>query len=152
MFTCLTYRRVLGTYVNKGKAVSCKMSDLGTDNPAFSNADECLDSNTSKNLENSHTESVQQEHKDKSSVISNGNSFVSQHYVEPNQNNSDVQYKTETRIEVPGEEEKTSNTAKTNGVNGNSNNNDVSFLNTSVTSAQINGKIFYIFESFFLCV
>ncbi|XP_044588810.1 titin homolog isoform X1 [Cotesia glomerata] len=114
------------------------MSDLGTDNPAFSNADECLDSNTSKNLENSHTESVQQEHKDKSSVISNGNSFVSQHYVEPSQNNSDVQYKTETRIEVPGEEEKTSNTVKTNGVNGNSNNNDVSFLNTSVTSAQIN--------------
>ncbi|XP_074104108.1 uncharacterized protein LOC141530725 isoform X2 [Cotesia typhae] len=114
------------------------MSDLGTDNPAFSNADECLDSNISKNLENSYTESVQQEHKDKSSVISNGNSFVSQHYVEPNQNNSDVQYKTETRIEVPGEEEKTSNTAKTNGVNGNSNNNDVSFLNTSVTSAQIN--------------
>ncbi|XP_057336958.1 uncharacterized protein LOC130675357 isoform X1 [Microplitis mediator] len=115
------------------------MSDLGTDNPAFSNADECIDTSTNGNLENSHTESVQQEHKDKSSLISNGHSFVSQHYVEPTQNTPDVQYKTETRIEVPNNgEEKTSNTVKANGVNGNSNNNDVSFLNTSVTSAQIN--------------
>ncbi|XP_008556076.1 uncharacterized protein LOC103577281 [Microplitis demolitor] len=115
------------------------MSDLGTDNPAFSNADECIDTSTNGNLENSHTESVQQEHKDKSSLISNGHSFVSQHYVEPTQNTPDVQYKTETRIELPNNgEEKTSNTVKANGVNGNSNNNDVSFLNASVTSAQIN--------------
>lgn len=114
----------------------------GMDNPAFNNADESI--NTSVNHENSCTESLQQnEHTGdkKLSPSSNGRSFVSQHYVEPTRNNSpETQYKTETRIEVPGEEVKTPNNGKANGVHGNGNNNDVSFLNTSANSVQNNGK------------
>ncbi|XP_034937200.1 uncharacterized protein [Chelonus insularis] len=113
------------------------MSDSGgTDNPAFNNSDEY--NATSTNLENSQTENLQQEQKDKSLPISNGHSFVSKHYVEPSQNTPEAQYKTETRIEVPTEDNKTSNTIKTNGINGNGNNNDLSFLNSSITSGQIN--------------
>ncbi|KAK0164312.1 hypothetical protein PV328_002956 [Microctonus aethiopoides] len=112
----------------------------GMDNPAFNNADESID--TSVNHENSCTESLQQnEHTGdkKLSPSSNGRSFVSQHYVEPTRNNSpETQYKTETRIEVPGEEVKTPNNGKANGVHGNGNNNDVSFLNTSANSVQNN--------------
>lgn len=108
-----------------------KMSDSGgTDNPAFSNEDECQ--------ENSRTESNQDQSSKSNEPIRNGNSFGSQHY-EPASKN-DAQYKTETRIEVPGDTEKSTNAVKTNGVHGNGNNNDASFLNTSVASVQANGK------------
>lgn len=136
------------------------MSDTGgEDNPAFSNDDDCPSQST---LENSHTESLQQEqntnnssskdhdHKTESPKPENGNnekSFVSQHYVEPVRNGTESQsYKTETRIELPADSNEKNGVVsppsgvKVNGVNGNGNNNDASFLNTSATSIQTNGK------------
>ena len=136
------------------------MSDTGgEDNPAFANDDECGGSpSTASTLEDSHTESLQQEHhkvtvdQDYKSPVDvipteNGNhkkSFVSHHYVEPVRANSEPQspqYKSETRIELPAETpDKNGPAPKHNGVNGNGNNNDASFLNTSAASIQTNGK------------
>ncbi|XP_011309490.1 uncharacterized protein [Fopius arisanus] len=113
------------------------MSDSGgTDNPAFISEEE--------SHENSCTESNREDQSSKSpdnntsSQVANGNSFVSQHYVEPTRKDGDAQYKTETRIEVPGDTEKSQNPAKVNGVHANGNNDDASFLNNSVTSVQAN--------------
>lgn len=139
------------------------MSDTGgEDNPAFANDDDCGSPSAGSALENSRTESLQQEQlrsgvtveSDYKSPVDalpteNGGpkkSFVAQHYVEPVRSGSEPQspnYKTETRIELPAESnEKNGPTSgvKVNGVNGNGNNNDASFLNTSVTSVQTNGK------------
>ncbi|XP_043273195.1 mucin-12-like isoform X2 [Venturia canescens] len=134
------------------------MSDTGgEDNPAFSNDEDCPSQST---LENSHTESLQQEqhtnnstikdhdHKTESPKKENENkekSFVSQHYVEPVRNGTESHsYKTETRIELPADSNEKNGVVsppsgvKVNGVNGNGNNNDASFLNTSATSIQTN--------------
>ncbi|XP_063991709.1 mucin-2-like isoform X2 [Diachasmimorpha longicaudata] len=111
------------------------MSDSGgTDNPAFSSEEE--------SHENSCTESNREDQRSKSpdnntsSQVGNGHSFVSQHYVEPTRKDSDAQYKTETRIEVPGDTEKSQNPAKVNGIHANGNADDASFLNNSVASVQ----------------
>lgn len=133
------------------------MSNGGTDNPAFSN-DECQTSeNSNSTLENSHTESLQNsqitvesdyrkpvdEASSTGQKLENGHqqSFVSQHYVEPIRTSPEPQYKTETRIELPAENhEKSLSPTKSNGVHGNGNNNDASFLNTSAASVQSNGR------------
>ncbi|XP_011631207.1 uncharacterized protein LOC105423231 isoform X1 [Pogonomyrmex barbatus] len=116
------------------------MSDAaGTDNPAFANEDE----NGSK-LENGGQQqaALNQDRKSADGTpVENGHqrSFISQHYVEPIKPSSEPCYKTETRIEVPADNtEKSLPEPKLNGVHGNGNNNDASFLNNSATSVQIN--------------
>ncbi|KAG5323113.1 SORL protein, partial [Acromyrmex heyeri] len=119
------------------------MSDAaGTDNPAFANEDECV---SGSKLENGSQQqaALNQDHKSSadSAPVENGHqrSFISQHYVEPIKPSSEPCYKTETRIEVPADNtEKTVPESKLNGVHGNGNNNDASFLNNSATSVQIN--------------
>jgi len=121
------------------------MSDAaGTDNPAFANEDECV---SGSKLENSGQQqaALNQDHKSStdSAPVENGHqrSFISQHYVEPIKPSSEPCYKTETRIEVPADNtEKTMPEPKLNGIHGNGNNNDASFLNNSATSVQINGE------------
>ncbi|XP_046743440.1 microtubule-associated protein futsch-like [Diprion similis] len=134
------------------------MSDGGTDNPAFSNDEGHHGSdNSNSTLENSHTESLQNSQitvesdyrtpideassAAASQKVENGHqqSFVSQHYVEPVRTSPEPQYKTETRIELPADnQEKLPSATKSNGVHGNGNNNDASFLNTSAASIQSN--------------
>ncbi|XP_046593240.1 microtubule-associated protein futsch isoform X1 [Neodiprion lecontei] len=134
------------------------MSDGGTDNPAFSNDEGHHGSdNSNSTLENSHTESLQNSQitvesdyrtpideassAATSQKVDNGHrqSFVSQHYVEPVRTSPEPQYKTETRIELPADnQEKLPSATKSNGVHGNGNNNDASFLNTSAASIQSN--------------
>jgi hypothetical protein len=108
----------------------------GTDNPAFSHDEEA----PLKGEEG--TNEAPSPDKDKSG-------FVSQHYVEPARTSPEPPHPVgETRIEVPkeGALEKTiaslngTPKPKLNGVNGNGNNNDVSFLNSTVTSVASNGK------------
>lgn len=121
------------------------MSDAeGTDNPAFANEDECV---SGSKLENGGQQQATLNQDRKSSAdgapVENGHqrSFISQHYVEPIKPSSEPSYKTETRIEVPADNtEKNVPETKLNGVHGNGNNNDASFLNNSAASVQINGK------------
>lgn len=119
------------------------MSDAaGTDNPAFASEDEC-----GSKAENGGQQQVTLDQDRKSSSadcapLENGQrSFISQHYVEPIKASSEPCYKTETRIELPAENtDKSVSEPKLNGVHGNGNNNDASFLNNSTTSVQVNGK------------
>lgn len=122
------------------------MSDAtGTDNPAFASEDECA---SDPKLENGGQPQAALNQDRKSSPadgapVENGHqrSYISQHYVEPIKPSSEPCYKTETRIEVPGDNtEKSAPEPKLNGVHGNGNNNDASFLNNSATSVQINGE------------
>lgn len=122
-----------------------EMSDAaGTDNPAFANEDEGV---SDSKLENGGQQQAALNQDRKSSAdgapVENGHqrSYISQHYVEPVKSSSEPCYKTETRIEVPGDNtEKSVPEPKLNGVHGNGNNNDASFLNNSATSVQINGE------------
>lgn len=118
----------------------------GADNPAFAGENEC---GTNNKLENGGQQQVTLERKTSSSAADsapteNGGhqrSYVSQHYVEPIKPSSEPCYKTETRIELPADNtEKSSPEPKLNGVHGNGNNNDASFLNNSTTSVQVNGE------------
>lgn len=121
------------------------MSDTaGADNPAFANEDDC-----GAKLENGEQQrpvTSEQDHKSSADGVSTENShqrsFVSQHYVEPVKPASEACYKTETRIELPADDtqEKNLPEPKLNGVHGNGNNNDASFLNNSAASVQVNGK------------
>jgi len=115
---------------------------VGADNPAFASEDDC-----SAKLENGGQQQVTSDQDRKPSAdgapIENGHqrSFVSQHYVEPVKSASEPCYKTETRIELPTDNtEKSLPEPKLNGVHGNGNNNDASFLNNSAASAQVNGE------------
>ena len=119
----------------------------GTDNPAFNNDDE--KSVTAKNDQNNKNQekSTQKEHKivEANGITENGHrtSYVTQHYVEPIRTSPKPRFKTETRIEVPAEnnEKNAATPTKVNGVHAhNGNNNDASFLNTSTASVQSNGK------------
>lgn len=118
------------------------MSDAdGMDNLAFTNEEDTK-------LENGGPQQVTLDQDSKSSgdgaPIENGHqrSFISQHYVEPIKPSSEPCYKTETRIELPADNaEKSVSEPKLNGVHGNGNNNDASFLNNSSTSVQVNGKL-----------
>lgn len=116
----------------------------GAENPAFAGENEC-----DAKLENGGQQQVtlDQDHKTSSSTdnapTENGHqrSYVSQHYVEPVKPSSEPCYKSETRIELPADNtEKSSPDPKLNGVHGNGNNNDASFLNNSATSVQVNGE------------
>lgn len=129
----------------------------GTDNPAFSNDEDTASCNNSTSTasaghSNHHSDSEQQIGKcsdnDGKTLIENGKngSFVSQHYVEPaNASLEPKHFTSETRIELPDDSmvEKTPVKPKQNGVHGNGNNNDVSFLNTTVTSVTNNGESYY---------
>lgn len=123
----------------------------GADNPAFATEDERVGGSK---LENGGQQQEQQAALDqdrKSSTadgtpLENGHqrSYVSQHYVEPVKPSSEQSYKTETRIELPADEVDKScvpESKKLNGVHGNGNNNDASFLNNSATSVQVNGEL-----------
>lgn len=117
----------------------------GTDNPAFAGEDEC-----GVKLENGGQQQQQvNADQDRKSVTDdapteNGHqrSYVSQHYIEPVKPSAQPCYKTETRIELPADdtEKSTPPEPKLNGVHGNGNNNDASFLNNSATSVQVNGE------------
>lgn len=115
----------------------------GADNPAFANEDERVGGSK---LENG---GQQQQPDRKSSTadsapLENGHqrSYISQHYVEPVKPSSEASYKTETRIELPSDDAEKSapEPKKLNGVHGNGNNNDASFLNNSANSIQVNGE------------
>lgn len=95
---------------------------LGKDNPAFSNEDEKND----RPMKNG-TQEKEPKADTANSVTENGHRPA---------------YKTETRIELPPENNEKSPVpaAKVNGVHAhNGNNNDTSFLNSSSVSAQSNG-------------
>jgi len=118
---------------------------VGADNPAFASEDDC-----GAKLENGGQQQQQvtsdQDRKPSAdgAPIENGHqrSFVSQHYIEPVKSASEPCYKTETRIELPADNntEKSLPEPKLNGIHGNGNNNDASFLNNSAASAQVNGE------------
>lgn len=121
----------------------------GTDNPAFAVEDECASG--ANKLENggggggSQQVNPDQDRKSmaEGAPTENGHqrSYVSQHYVEPVKSSAEPCYKTETRIELPGDNtEKSAPEPKLNGVHGNGNNNDASFLNNSAASVQVNGE------------
>lgn len=137
--------------------------DGGTDNPAFSNDEEtsCNNSTSTASAGRGHDEleptgaaSCAGSGGDAETTITeNGkshSSFVSQHYVEPGRKGSEppTQFTSETKIEMPedGMSGKTPSATDTprpkqNGVHGNGNNNDVSFLNSTVTSVVNNGTL-----------
>lgn len=116
----------------------------GMDNPAFTIEEDCAAS--AKVHDGQQQVTLDQDHKPASEggPMENGHqrSFVSQQYVEPGRTSPDPRYKTETRIELPESNERTVVEPKLNGngVHGNGNNNDASFLNSSATSVQMNGE------------
>lgn len=140
--------------------------ESGMDNLAFAIEDECVNvrENVDNNVHEQQTVNKQQlvsgmeQQKDYRSSTDpigspkenggNRRSFVSQHYVEPVRNSPEPRYKSETKIEVPPsaggqtpDKNSTGSEPKLNGVHGNGNNNDASFLNSSATSVQVNGKL-----------
>ncbi|XP_043679037.1 microtubule-associated protein futsch-like isoform X1 [Vespula pensylvanica] len=130
--------------------------ESGMDNLAFAIEDECV--NSSEHVENNVHEqqsnkqqvSMEQDYRSPADTIGspteNGHrrSFVSQHYVEPVRNSPEPRYKSETKIELPPStggqtpDKNSTSEPKLNGVHGNGNNNDASFLNSSATSVQVN--------------
>lgn len=118
-----------------------EMADDGIDNPAFANEDDCATDLKQDN--DQHQVTLDQDHKTEDGPVENGHhrtQFVSQQYVEAGRTSPDPHYRTETKIELPDSNDKTVVEPKMNGVHGNGNNNDASFLNNSATSVQINGK------------
>lgn len=118
-----------------------EMADDGIDNPAFANEDDCATDLKQDN--DQHQVTLDQDHKTEDGPVENGHhrtQFVSQQYVEAGRTSPDSHYRTETKIELPDSNDKTVVEPKMNGVHGNGNNNDASFLNNSATSVQINGK------------
>lgn len=122
----------------------------GMDNPAFASDEECA---TEAKLDVGQQQvTLDQDRKSDGGPVENGHQrsqFTTQQYGETGRNSPDTRYKTETKIELPESNDKTVVEPKMNGVNGNGNNNDASFLNNSVTSVQINGENFRI--CFFTC-
>lgn len=122
------------------------MSDAGgTDNLAFATEDDGVSGTKVENGNQQQATLEAQERKSRSDNSSKENnhqrSYVSQHYVEPVKPSTEQRYKTETRIELPADNtEKNGREVKHNGVHGNGNNNDASFLNNSTTSVQVNGE------------
>lgn len=120
----------------------------GTDNPAFNNDDENSVGKVDRNNKNVEEKCADREEKtqEANGITENGHrtSFVTQHYIEPIRTNNEQSYKTETRIEVPAENNDKNNVLSPTKVNGvhphNANNNDTSFLNTSTASIQSNGE------------
>lgn len=115
------------------------MADDGVDNPAFANEDDCATDLKQDN--DQHQVTLDQDHKTEDGPVENGHhrtQFVSQQYVEAGRTSPDPHYRTETKIELPDSNDKTVVEPKMNGVHGNGNNNDASFLNNSATSVQIN--------------
>ncbi|OAD58043.1 Atrial natriuretic peptide-converting enzyme [Eufriesea mexicana] len=111
----------------------------GMDNPAFASEEEC---GTESKLDDGQQQAtLDQDHKSEGGPVENGHQrpqFVSQQYVEAGRTSPDPHYRTETKIELPDSNDKTVVEPKMNGVHGNGNNNDASFLNNSATSVQIN--------------
>lgn len=109
----------------------------GIDNPAFA-SDDCA----AESRLNDEQQQVTLDHKSEGGPVENGHQraqFVSQQYVEPGKTSPDPHHqRTETKIELPETNDKTVVEPKMNGVHGNGNNNDASFLNNSATSVQIN--------------
>ncbi|KOC69873.1 Atrial natriuretic peptide-converting enzyme [Habropoda laboriosa] len=111
----------------------------GMDNPAFASEEECT---TEAKLDDGQQQvTLDQDHKSEGGPVENGHQrsqFVSQQYVEAGRTSPDAPYRNETRIDLPENNDKTVVEPKMNGVHGNGNNNDASFLNNSATSVQIN--------------
>lgn len=114
-------------------------TENGIDNPAFA-SDDCA----AESRLNDEQQQVTLDHKSEGGPVENGHQraqFVSQQYVEPGKTSPDPHHqRTETKIELPETNDKTVVEPKMNGVHGNGNNNDASFLNNSATSVQINGE------------
>lgn len=111
----------------------------GIDNPAFASDDCAAESRLNDEQQ------VTLDHKSEGGPVENGHQraqFVSQQYVEPGKTSPDPHHqRTETKIELTNDtNDKTVVEPKMNGVHGNGNNNDASFLNNSATSVQINGE------------
>ena len=116
------------------------MADNGIDNPAFANED---DSACKSNQSDDQQVTLDHDRKTEDGPVENGHhrtQFASQQHAEAGNTSPDPHYRTETKIELPDSNEKTVAEPKMNGVHGNGNNNDASFLNNSATSVQINGK------------
>lgn len=122
-----------------GEAYREMSTEDGIDNPAFA-SDDCA---TESRL-NDEQQQATLDHKSEGGPVENGHQraqFVSQQYVEPGKTSPDPHHqRTETKIELPDANDKTVVEPKMNGVHGNGNNNDASFLNNSATNVQINGE------------
>lgn len=114
----------------------------GMDNPAFASEEDSATEPKVDGGQQQVTSDQDRKSAAESTPVENGHqrSFVSQQYVEPGRTSPDPHYKTETKIELPESNDKTVVEPKMNGVHGNGNNNDASFLNNSVTSVQMNGE------------
>lgn len=117
------------------------MAAEGMDNPAFVGEDECRNETTQNDNQQQVTLDQDRKSVSESIPVENGHqrSFVSQQHVEAGRTSPETHYRTETKIEVPESNTERTET-KMNGVHGNGNNNDASFLNSSTTSVQTNGK------------